>query len=68
MVVFLGLEAAYGIAMHGIKTILVHRSGSIMSQQLDSTGGRLLQKNLESYGIEFKLNTTIEKIEGQTES
>jgi len=61
----LGLEAAYGIAMHGIKTILVHRSGSIMSQQLDSTGGRLLQKNLESYGIEFKLNTTIEKIEGE---
>jgi nitrite reductase (NADH) large subunit len=60
----LGLEAAYGIAMHGIKTILVHRSGSIMSQQLDSTGGRLLQKNLETYGIEFKLNTTIEEISG----
>ena len=61
----LGLEAAYGIAMHGIKTILVHRSGSILSQQLDSTGGRLLQKNLESYGIEFKLNTTIEEISGE---
>jgi nitrite reductase (NADH) large subunit len=60
----LGLEAAYGIAMHGIKTILVHRSGSILSQQLDSTGGRLLQKNLESYGIEFKLNTTIDEING----
>ena len=60
----LGLEAAYGIAMHGIKTILVHRSGSILSQQLDSTGGKLLQKNLESYGIEFKLNTTIEEING----
>jgi nitrite reductase (NADH) large subunit len=60
----LGLEAAYGIAMHGIKTILVHRSGSILSQQLDSTGGRLLQKNLESYGIEFKLNTTIDEISG----
>ncbi len=60
----LGLEAAYGIAMHGIKTILVHRSASIMSQQLDSTAGRLLQKNLESYGIEFKLNTTIEEIHG----
>ena len=61
----LGLEAAYGIAMHGIKTILVHRSGSILSQQLDTTGGRLLQKNLESYGIEFKLNTTIEEISGK---
>ena len=61
----LGLEAAYGIAMHGIKTILVHRSASIMSQQLDSTGGRLLQKNLEAYGIEFKLNTTIEEISGK---
>ena len=60
----LGLEAAYGIAKHGIKTILVHRSGSILSQQLDSTGGRLLQKNLESYGIEFKLNTTIKEISG----
>ena len=61
----LGLEAAYGIAMHGIKTILVHRSGSILSQQLDSTGGRLLQKNLESYGIEFKLNTTVTEILGK---
>lgn len=60
----LGLEAAYGIAMHNIKTILVHRSGSILSQQLDSTGGRLLQKNLEKYGIEFKLDTTITHIEG----
>ena len=60
----LGLEAAYGIAMHGIKTILVHRSGSILSQQLDTTGGKLLQKNLEKYGIEFKLNTTISEITG----
>jgi nitrite reductase (NADH) large subunit len=51
--------------MHGIKTILVHRSGSVMSQQLDSTAGRLLQRNLESYGIEFKLNTTISEIHGK---
>ena len=63
----LGLEAAYGIAMHGVKTILVHRSGSILSQQLDATGGKLLQKNLEKYGIEFKLNTTVTNIEGSKE-
>lgn len=63
----LGLEAAYGIAMHGVKTILVHRSGSILSQQLDSTGGKLLQKNLESYGIEFKLNTEVTEIYGKKE-
>ena len=63
----LGLEAAYGIAMHGVKTILVHRSGSILSQQLDSTGGKLLQKNLEKYGIEFKLNTTVTEISGDSE-
>ncbi|MEN8717700.1 MAG: nitrite reductase large subunit NirB [Sulfurovum sp.] len=61
----LGLEAAYGIAMHGIKTVLVHRSGSILSQQLDNTGGKLLQKNLETYGIKFKLNTTVTKISGK---
>ncbi|NQY53342.1 MAG: NAD(P)/FAD-dependent oxidoreductase [Campylobacteraceae bacterium] len=60
----LGLEAAYGIAKHGVKTILVHRSESIMSQQLDSCAGELLQKKLESCGIEFKLNTKIEKISG----
>ena len=63
----LGLEAAYGIAKHGIKTVLVHRSSSILSQQLDSTGGKLLQKNLESYGIEFKLNTTVTQIDGKNE-
>lgn len=63
----LGLEAAYGIAKHGIKTILVHRSSSILSQQLDSTGGKLLQKNLESYGIEFKLNSTVTQIDGTNE-
>jgi nitrite reductase (NADH) large subunit len=63
----LGLEAAYGIAMHGVKTILVHRSGSILSQQLDTTGGKLLQKNLEKYGIEFKLNTTVTDITGNSE-
>jgi nitrite reductase (NADH) large subunit len=63
----LGLEAAYGIAKHGIKTILVHRSSNLMSQQLDAQAGKLLQKNLERYGIEFKLNTTVERIDGSTE-
>ncbi len=61
----LGLEAAYGISQHGIKTILVHRSENLMSQQLDSTAGKLLQKNLEQYGIEFKLNNTIKEIKGK---
>lgn len=62
----LGLEAAYGIAMHGIKTILVHRSANLMSQQLDGTAGKLLQRNLEQYGIEFRLNDTISSISGET--
>jgi len=60
----LGLEAAYGIAHHGVKTILVHRSDSILTHQLDSVGGKLLQKKLESFGIEFKLSATIEEIMG----
>ncbi|MDD2639443.1 MAG: nitrite reductase large subunit NirB [Arcobacteraceae bacterium] len=63
----LGLEAAYGIAQHGVKTILVHRSSNLMSQQLDATAGKLLQKNLEQYGIEFRLNQTIEEIKGDDE-
>ncbi|NQY94052.1 MAG: NAD(P)/FAD-dependent oxidoreductase, partial [Campylobacteraceae bacterium] len=61
----LGLEAAYGIAKHGIKTLLIHRSANIMSQQLDTTAGKLLQKKLETLGIEFRLNTTVDKIHGE---
>jgi len=68
----LGLEAAYGIAKHGIKTLLIHRSANIMSQQLDATSqqldataGKLLQKKLETLGIEFRLNTTVDKIDGK---
>ena len=61
----LGLEAAYGIASHGIKTILVHRSSNLMSQQLDAQAGELLKKNLEQYGIEFRLNDTISEILGK---
>jgi nitrite reductase (NADH) large subunit len=60
----LGLEAAYGIAKHGIHTILVHRSENLMSQQLDATAGKLLQQNLEKHGIEFRLNDTIVHIHG----
>ena len=62
----LGLEAAYGIAKHGVKTLLIHRSANIMSKQLDDTAGKLLQKKLESLGIEFRLNTTIDKIHGDS--
>ena len=61
----LGLEAAYGIAKHGVRTVLVHRSANLMSQQLDATAGKLLQKNLEQYGIEFRLNDTLTQIHGE---
>ena len=63
----LGLEAAYGIAMHGIKTVLVHRSANLMSQQLDHQAGKLLKQHLETYGIEFRLNQTVEEIYGEVD-
>ena len=48
----LGLEAAAGLAMHGMKVTVVHLAGHLMERQLDPAAGYLLQQELESRGIE----------------
>jgi len=47
----LGLEAANGLAAHGMEVTVLHLMGTIMERQLDEAAGFLLQSELEGRGI-----------------
>ncbi|MBO6506591.1 MAG: NAD(P)/FAD-dependent oxidoreductase [Kordiimonadaceae bacterium] len=49
----LGLEAAYGLSTLGMKVTVLHLAPHLMERQLDSAAGHLLQKELESRGIDI---------------
>lgn len=61
----LGLEAAYGLVKQGHQVTVLHRSDRILSQQLDSEAGRMLQIQLESMGIRFRLHAQLAVIQGE---
>jgi len=52
----LGLEAANGLLLQGMNVTVVHRSGSLMSQQLDAEASVLMQQELEETGLRFLMN------------
>ena len=47
----LGLEAAAGLQLRGMKVTVIHLMGHLMERQLDPAAGYLLQKALEARGI-----------------
>ena len=47
----LGLEAAAGLQMRGMKVTVIHLMGHLMERQLDPSAGYLLQRTLEARGI-----------------
>ncbi len=49
----LGLEAAIGLAQHGMKVTVVHLSAVLMNRQLDAHAGELLRAELEGRGVKF---------------
>jgi nitrite reductase (NADH) large subunit len=48
----LGLEAAAGLALNGLKTTVVHLMPTLMERQLDPSAAYLLQKAIEGRGID----------------
>ena len=48
----LGLEAAAGLALKGMKVSVVHLMPTLMERQLDPSAGYLLQKAITERGIE----------------
>ncbi len=60
----LGLEAANGLAVRGMKVCVVHLGATLLDRQLDSAAAALLQKNLEGRGLEFLMDHQTEAIVG----
>ena len=51
----LGLEAANGLALRGMKVTVVHLMPWIMERQLDRVAAAMLQRSLEAKGLAFLL-------------
>jgi nitrite reductase (NADH) large subunit len=60
----LGLEAAKGLLNLGMNVSVVHIGSYLMERQLDETAARMLQKELESQGMNFLLEKETKEIIG----
>jgi nitrite reductase (NADH) large subunit len=61
----LGLEAAAGLHMRGMKVTVLHLMPTLMERQLDSAAAHLLQKAIEKRGIDVKCKANTHAIVGQ---
>jgi nitrite reductase (NADH) large subunit len=62
----LGLEAAAGLALKGMKVSVVHLMPTLMERQLDPSAGYLLQKAITDRGIDVHTGANTEAILGDT--
>ncbi len=60
----LGLEAAAGLKARGMDVTVIHLMPTLMERQLDPAAGYLLQKELESRGIEVRCGANTKAILG----
>ena len=63
----LGLEAANGLMLRGMKVTVVHVMPTLMERQLDSVAGKLLQKSLEARGLNFLMGAQTQALTGNAE-
>lgn len=60
----LGLEAANGLVQRGMMVTVIHNHSFLLNKQLDSEAGKLLQVELESRGVQFKMQTRLQGLLG----
>jgi nitrite reductase (NADH) large subunit len=60
----LGLEAASGLAKHGLMVTVVHIRDRVMDKQLDEEAAGLLRRSMESRGIAFCMAARTSAFEG----
>ncbi len=60
----LGLEAANGLRAQGMDVTVIHNSDVLLNRQLDAPAGKMLQREMESRGIRFKLEAQTEALIG----
>ncbi|MEH6472510.1 MAG: FAD-dependent oxidoreductase [Halopseudomonas sp.] len=58
----LGLEAAHGLNQLGMDVTVIHRSQHLLNRQLDREAAALLQQEMESRGIAFRLEVNSRQI------
>jgi len=59
----LGLEAAYGLAISGVKVTLLHRNKWLLNRQLDKASGDMLKKIMAEKNIEFILGDEVDSFD-----
>jgi nitrite reductase (NADH) large subunit len=62
----LGLEAAHGLSLRGMKVTVIHLMQTLMERQLDEAAGWLLKQELESRGQTILTGADTAEILGQT--
>ncbi len=60
----LGLEAANGLKQRGMNVTVVHLMPWLMERQLDRIAGEMLQRSLETRGLQFRLEAKTAEIQG----
>lgn len=60
----LGLEMAYSLTRQGLAVTVLEQSDRILPHQTTPAGSELLRRQLESLGLEFKLNAQADRFEG----
>lgn len=60
----LGLEAANGLMQQGMSVTVVHRSQTLMDQQLDQTAADLMKTELEAKGLRFLMGHNTQAFSG----
>jgi NAD(P)H-dependent nitrite reductase large subunit/NAD(P)H-dependent nitrite reductase small subunit len=61
----LGLEAAHGLNLRGMKVTVVHLLDTLMERQLDAPAGALLKAALEKRGIDFRMGAKTQELLGE---
>ena len=60
----LGLEAARGIALRNVATVVVEHETHLMARQLDHAAGRMLEAQIVNLGIEVRTGCSVIQIDG----
>ena len=64
----LGLEAANGLLKRGVDVTVIHDMPCLMNRQLDAEAAHLLQKQLETNGMKFRMGMMTKEIVARDEA
>jgi nitrite reductase (NADH) large subunit len=62
----LGLEAARGMALRKVGTVIVEHEAHLMARQLDHDGGLLLAAEIRRLGLTIHTGSAVKSIDGET--